>query len=114
VKDKLADLVPWLEKLLVTLAKVNPNDDPDEVKRRSELEECVSWAEILAHSKLTVDNRILAGIERRSLALSEKGTAARVLDKMRDSGEVVKLVEELRRAILVYQVSVRHCQCRKY
>jgi hypothetical protein len=32
---------------------------------------------------------------------------------MRDSGEVIKLVEELRRAILVYQVSVRHHQSRK-
>ena len=70
-------------------------------------------AEILAHSKLTVD-RSLADIEKRSLALSEKGTAARFLDKTRDSGEVVKLVEELRRAILVYQVSIRHRQSRKY
>ena len=71
-------------------------------------------AEILVHSRLTVDNRSLADIEKRSLALSEKGTAARFLDKTRDSGEVVKLVEELRRAILVYQVSVRHRQSRKY
>jgi len=43
VKDKLDDLVPWLEKLLVTLAKVNPNDDRDEVERRSELEKFASW-----------------------------------------------------------------------
>lgn len=39
VKDKLDDLIPWLEKLLVTLAKVNPDDDDDrdEAGRRSEL-----------------------------------------------------------------------------
>ena len=38
MKDKLGDLIPWLEKLLVTLGKVNPNGDRDEVERRSELE----------------------------------------------------------------------------
>ena len=42
VKDKLADLAPWLERLLVTLAKVNPNDDSDEVERRSELTKSVA------------------------------------------------------------------------
>jgi hypothetical protein len=41
VKDKLNDLIPWLEKLLATLAKVNPNDDPEEVERRSHLAKCV-------------------------------------------------------------------------
>ena len=40
--------------------------------------------------------------------MSEKGKIARALDKSRDLGEVVKLVEELRRAILVYQVSIEH------
>ena len=33
-----------------------------------------------------------------------KGKGARFLDKKRDSGKVVKLVEELRQAILIYQV----------
>jgi len=37
VKDKLADLIPWLEKLLKSLAKVNPDDDREEVERRSQL-----------------------------------------------------------------------------
>ena len=41
MKDKLNDLIPWLEKLLITLAKVNPDDDHDEVERRSELERFV-------------------------------------------------------------------------
>ena len=42
VKDKLNDLSPWLEKLLVTLAKVNPDDDHEEVERRSQLAKFVS------------------------------------------------------------------------
>ena len=37
VEDKLDDLTPWLEKLLQTLAKANPNDDPEETERRSQL-----------------------------------------------------------------------------
>ena len=113
VKDKLADLIPWLERLLVTLAKVNPNDDRDEVERRSELTKSVSRPESLAHPKLIPNGRSLEDIGKRSLALSEKGKVARVLDKTQDSGEVIKLVEELRRAILVYQVGVRQRRCRK-
>lgn len=38
--------------------------------------------------------------------LLEKGKAARVLNKKRDSGMVIKLVEELRQAILIYQVGL--------
>jgi len=113
VKDKLDDLIPWLEKLLVTLAKVNPNEDRDEVERRSELAKFVSRLSLLAHSQLIFNDRSLEDIGKQSLALSEKGKIARALDKMRDSGEVIKLVEELRRAILVYQVSFRHRQSRE-
>ena len=36
--------------------------------------------------------------------LLEKGRVARVLDKKRDSGAILKLVEQLRQAILIYQV----------
>ena len=114
MKDKLDDLIPWLEKLLVTLAKVNPNEDRDEVERRSELAKFASRLSLFARSQLILNDRSLEDIGKRSLALSEKGKIARALDKMRDSGEVIKLVEELRRAILVYQVSARHrqnCRC---
>ena len=48
---------------------------------------------------------VLEEIEKRSNELLEKGKAARFVDKGRDSGEVVKLVEELRDAIIRYQVS---------
>jgi len=37
VKDKLNDLIPWLKKLQQSLAKVNPDDDREEVERRSQL-----------------------------------------------------------------------------
>ena len=107
MKDKLDDLIPWLEKLLVTLAKANPDDDREEAERRSQLEKSVSYLEPPIYPKLTLHDRSLDDIGKRSLALSEKGKVARVLDKMRDSQEVINLVEKLRQAILVYQVSAR-------
>ena len=55
-------------------------------------------------------HRSLNDIGMRSLALSEKGKVARVLDKAQDLQEVVGLVEKLRQAILIYQVSIRHRQ----
>jgi hypothetical protein len=51
--------------------------------------------------------RVLDDIGRRSVALLEKGKLARVLDKGRDSEEVIKLIEKLRQAILVYQVGAK-------
>ena len=48
---------------------------------------------------------VLEEIEKRSNELLGKGKAARFVDKGRDSGEVVKLVERLRDAITRYQVS---------
>ena len=48
---------------------------------------------------------VLDEIEKRSQAMLEKGKAARFVDKRRDSGEVMKLVERLRDAIIRYQVS---------
>ena len=47
----------------------------------------------------------LEEIGRRSQALLEKNLAARFLDKAKDSQEVVSLVEQLRAAIVYYQVS---------
>ena len=51
-----------------------------------------------------VCTRSLEDIENRSQVLLGKGKAARILDKKQDSEMVVKLVEELRQAILIYQV----------
>ena len=49
--------------------------------------------------------RSLAEIEKRSEAILEKNAVVGFLDKMKDSQEVVSLVDELRNAILGYQVS---------
>ena len=38
--------------------------------------------------------------------LLEKGKGVRILDKKKDSGTVVKLVEELQQTILLYQVGI--------
>ena len=37
VKDKLEQFIPWLTKLLESLAKPNASDDSQEVERRAEL-----------------------------------------------------------------------------
>lgn len=114
MKDKLSDLIPWLEKLLQSLAKVNPDNDPEEVERRSQLERSVSLPAYLARLNLKPTLcRSLEEIGKRSLALSEKGKVARVLDKAQDSQEVIGLVEKLRQAILIYQASIGHCRGRK-
>ena len=106
MKEKLGDLVPWVEKLEVTLVKPGPNDDRDEVERRARLARFASCPLPLILAMLISHDRDLEDIGKRSFALSEKGKVARALDKTRDSGEVVKLIEKLRQAILVYQVSI--------
>ena len=50
----------------------------------------------------------LEEIEKRSQTLLEKKTIPGFLDKAKDSQEVVNLVEQLRSAILYYQVSRNH------
>ena len=47
----------------------------------------------------------LEEIGNRSQALLDKKTTARFLDKAEDSQEVVTLIEQLRTAIVYYQVS---------
>ena len=47
----------------------------------------------------------LEEIEKRSQVLLNKGAAARFIDKEDDTKEVAKLVERLREAIALYQVS---------
>ena len=48
---------------------------------------------------------VLGEIERRSWELLAKNAGARFVDKAGDSGEVVRLVEQLGEAITYYQVS---------
>jgi len=48
--------------------------------------------------------RSLEDIGQRSQTLLAKGKCARILDKAQDAQEVGRLVEQLRQAILIYQV----------
>ena len=89
---------------------MNPDDDREEVERRSELAKFVPCLVSLITGELTLYGRSLEEIGKRSLALSEKGKVARVLDKSQDAQEVINLVEKLRQAILVYQVGARDLQ----
>jgi len=50
----------------------------------------------------------LERIEKRSKAISEKKKTVGLLDKAKDCREVVDLVEELRSAIMYYQVGGNH------
>ena len=92
---------------------MNPDDNREEVERRSQLAKFASYLEFHHPPKLILYDRSLEDIGTRSLTLSEKGKVARVLDKTQDSQEVIRLVEKLKQAILVYQVSVRRRQSRK-
>ena len=56
-----------------------------------------------AHANLAFST--LDGIEKRSRAILEKKQVPGFFDKASDSQEVVKLVEDIRNAIMDYQVS---------
>ena len=64
-------------------------------------------APFVTHSDLVLSS--LEEIGKRSQALLNKKKMARFLDKAKDSEEVVNLVEQLRSAIVYYQVSRNHC-----
>lgn len=98
---------------MTTLAGADPNDNQEEVERRLQLAKFVSRLELLPHPELICNDRSLEEVGERAVALSEKGKVARVLDKAKDSAEVVTLVEKLRRAMVIYQVSVGRYQSRQ-
>lgn len=100
MKDKLDDLILWLEKLH-SLAKVNPNGDHEEVKRQSQLVKFVSSLTPPACSIITL-HRSLEEVGIQLLVLSGKRKLAQVLNKVQDSQEIVKLVDKLQQAILCW------------
>ena len=53
----------------------------------------VSRLKLLIHARLKLFDRLLEDIGMRSLALSEKGKVARVLDKIQDLQEAIGLAE---------------------
>ena len=66
MKDKPNDLVPWLKKLQETLARVNPDDDPEEFERRSHLARSASSLAFLPRPQLTLDMSL--GRHRNTIA----------------------------------------------
>ncbi|KAF9779770.1 hypothetical protein BJ322DRAFT_339349 [Thelephora terrestris] len=85
VEEKLGDLITWVLKLKENVPAASADDDPEGAMRDEQL------------------IRELNEIGRQSEALAKKGVEARLADHKQDSGKVVKLVERLRQALVMYQ-----------
>ena len=85
MEGKLNDLIPWLKKLQETLARVNPDDDPEEIERRFHPARSASSLASLPRPQLTLDMSSEV-IGTRSLDLSKKKKLTRAIDKARDLG----------------------------
>jgi len=105
VKVTLEQLIPWLTELLESPAKVDPNGDQQEVERRSQMARLVS-NQFSRHEK-PILCRTLEDITQRSQTLLAKGKFTRFLDKAQDAQEVRRLIEQVRQAILIYQVGTK-------
>jgi len=110
IKDKLEQFIPWLTKLLESLARVDPNGDKCEFERRSQLARLVSNNSPPCQSLILC--RSLEDVAERSQSLLAKGKCARFLDKTQDAQEVGRLIEQLQRTVLIYQVGTKTCQGR--
>ena len=103
VRDKLGDLVQWLTKIKDGVLTTSAGDNREEAEGRAQLTRFPPRPS-RRRPKPIICARSLESIEKRSQMLLGKGKGARILDKKKDSGTVVKLVEELRQAVLIYQV----------
>ena len=104
VKDKAEDLIPLLEKLKQNVTATAVDADGGENRRRLELSRYAPQL-FTIHVYVNGHRSTLEDIEKRSQVLLEKGVAARFMDKEDDPKEVARLVERLREAITLYQVS---------
>ena len=112
VKEKVEDLIPYLNRLKQTVNAVVSDGDQAEKERRSGLFRCARW---LPTPPTIADGlrSALGEIEKKSQDLLTKGMATRFVDKGADSGEVARLIERLREAITHYQVRESFC-CAKH
>jgi len=55
----------------------------------------------------------LDDIEKKAQTLSRKELTARAVDKTQDAAAVVKLVDQLQKTIIIYQVCPKDCQVRE-
>ena len=105
VREKIEDLIPHLNRFKQNASAAMANGDQAEKQRLSELSRYVYQS--FATPNLANGLRsALEKIEKRSQELLAKAVAARFIDKSADSGEVVRLIEQLQEAITHYQVSV--------
>ena len=109
VRDNLEDLIPWVSKLDGALTKANI-EDCGEMERRAELTRFASYVHLLT-TKLTLC-RSLDDIGEQSRVLLEKGKINRFLDKAKDARAVVRLIDQLQRAIIIYQACAMSWQVR--
>jgi hypothetical protein len=104
VKEKIEDLIPHLNRFKQNADAAMANGDQAEKQRLSELSRYTYQSSAIP----TLANGLrsaLDKIKKRSQELLAKGAAARFIDKNADSGEVTRLIEQLREAITHYQVS---------
>jgi hypothetical protein len=104
VEEKLGDLIPWVLKLKESVPAASADGDPEGAKRDEQLILFVSYLRTALPARLILCARELNEIGRQSEALAKKGVEARLADHKQDSGKVLKLVERLRQALLIYQV----------
>ena len=104
VKERVEDLIPHIYMFRQNASVDTSGGDQAEANRRLELSRCVPWFLTTSISANHLRS-MLERIEKRSQELLEKGTVVRFADKSADSAEVVKLVDQLREAIVHYQVS---------
>ena len=91
-------------KLKQNVTATTADVDGGENRRHSELSRYAPQL-FTMHVYANDHRSALKEIEKRSQVLLEKGVAARFMDKEDDSKEVARLVERLREAIALYQVS---------
>ena len=73
MKEKLGDLIPWVEKLEIALVKANLSEDPDEVERRSQLARFAPPSVIFLHMKLILSWKRFGGHRKTVSSLNGKG-----------------------------------------
>ena len=97
-------LNPLLAKLKQNVTAMAADADGGEKQRRSELSRYAPHL-FTIHAYVNGRRSTLEDIEKRSQVLLQKSVPARFIDKEDDSKEVARLVERLREAIALYQVS---------
>lgn len=103
VKEKLEDLIPQLERFKQNITTTTVDGDPEETNRRKGLATCVP--RLIAVVTPPDDHcSTFKQVEELSKKLLAKNAIARFVDKGKDSGLVVKLIERFREAIVCYQV----------